>query len=735
MRSTNLCLILFTGILFGCNSDSEKLYVAVDGNDFNKGTLTHPFATITKAREVIQEKNRQGKSKSYEVMIREGTYYLTSTFILSPEDSGKDGKTILYTNYSNERVTISGAVILDCQWLEYGNGVYQCNLPEYGGMEFSQLFVNGRRQIRARYPDGNSLLPDMEAFIFPINADEWPHKKIFYNPETFSKKRWERPEEAILHIFPNHHWGNLQYKIVSINYEELSIEFEQRDPQINETYFKMMNRPGTWLSERSNFFVDNVLEELDVEGEWYFDKYKNILYYKPHDTIDLETAVLEIPVLKELISIKGSMDSPVKNIRFKNIRFAGTTTSYMDRYEYPSLGDWGIVRSGTFLIEGAEKCTIESCFFDAAGGNAVFINNYALSVAVTGNVFTECGESAICLVGKSHLNFDKTYNCHYCGAGHPWGWDEPSGEIPSDCMIHNNLIHDIGVFGKQVAGVFLSVSKKNIISNNRIYNTPRAGICFNDGWHGGHIVENNDVYNTVRETGDHGPFNSWGRERFWCEKQSHGRGASHPAGDVLADAKYRSVIRNNRFVDNNGWGIDLDDGSSNYHVYNNLCIGVSIKLREGDYRVVENNIFYKGANPPSIHRGYEENHDIFRRNLVIADTARENVFHFIGVPEQGKWIEMLDSNIYFSSTGEFLTRVDGGGGNSGAGSKYMDLDEWRNLGFDKHSIVADPLFRDPEKGNFKLDPNSPSFDVGFREFPLDQFGLTQEFENIWMEWN
>ena len=171
-------------------------------------------------------------------------------------------------------------------------------------------------------------------------------------------------------------------------------------------------------------------------------------------------------------------------------------------------------------------------------------------------------------------------------------------------------------------------------------------------------------------------------------------------------------------------------------------------MREGDYRTVENNIFYKGANPPSIHRGYEENHDIFRRNIVVVDTLKfnptedfnffsgvtsEKVFHFIGVPEEGKWIETLDSNLYFSSTGKFITRVDVGGRNPGIESKYMNIDEWQSLGFDQHSIMTDPLFRNPEKGDFKLEPNSPAFELGFKEFPLDQFGLTMDFSNLWID--
>ena len=51
------------------------------------------------------------------------------------------------------------------------------------------------------------------------------------------------------------------------------------------------------------------------------------------------------------------------------------------------------------------------------------------------------------------------------------------------------------------------------VSHNSIYNTPRAGINISEGTWGGHIIEYNDIFNTVKETGDHGTINSWGRDR------------------------------------------------------------------------------------------------------------------------------------------------------------------------------------------------------------------------------
>ena len=50
--------------------------------------------------------------------------------------------------------------------------------------------------------------------------------------------------------------------------------------------------------------------------------------------------------------------------------------------------------------------------------------------------------------------------------------------------------------------------------DNLCYNGPRAGINWNDGFAGGSTVAGNLVFNMVRETGDHGPYNSWDRQPY-----------------------------------------------------------------------------------------------------------------------------------------------------------------------------------------------------------------------------
>ena len=267
-------------------------------------------------------------------------------------------------------------------------------------------------------------------------------------------------------------------------------------------------------------------------------------------------------------------------------------------------------------------------------------------------------------------------------------------------------------------------------------------MCINDGTWGGHIIEYNDIHDTVRETGDHGPFNSWGRDRFWCLQQSHGP-ASHEAGNVKLDARNTTIIRNNRFKDNKGWGIDLDDGSSNYHVCNNLCIGISVKLREGDFRLIENNIFINGANPPGIHIGYENNHDRFIRNIIVMDSKHDNpeedidfkkgksegkLYEIIGLPMAGHWLKELDYNLIFNDIGEFKAMVHFRP--LGSMSKDYTLDEWKELGLDINSIFADPMFVNYENEDFRLRPDSPAYKIGFKEFDMSKYGLIESFRTF-----
>ena len=51
---------------------------------------------------------------------------------------------------------------------------------------------------------------------------------------------------------------------------------------------------------------------------------------------------------------------------------------------------------------------------------------------------------------------------------------------------------------------------------------------------------------------------------------------------------------------------------------------------------------------------------------------------------------------------------------------------WQQRGMDGHTIIADPLFVDPAKGDYRLRPESPAFDLGFERIPREKIGCYQD---------
>lgn len=735
-------------------STKADLYLAPNGRDDNPGTVERPLATLARAQEVVRALKKKGEG-AVTVLVRGGTYYLDRPLVFGPGDSGAPGAPVTCAAYPGERVTLSGGRRLACRWRPYSDGIMMCELPavKEGTLDFTQLFVDGKRQVRARYPNYDNSDPKRyTGYILAAGkvADGVQHPRpdpnddmtfsggaprgITFDPETFSRRRWAKPDEAVIHIYQAHYWGNLQWRVRDIDWRQHIIWFGHGGQQMGA---KWCASPCE-VDERSRFFVENVFEELDVPGEWYLDRDEGVLYYMPTEGVDLATAVVEVPVLQRVVQFLGSQDEPVRYVRLEGFGIAHTASTFLEPYEIPSLSDWAIHRGGAVFLEGARDCTVKDCFFDGVGGNAVFMNNYNRGNVVTGCKFTETGDSAICFVGSLERTAGTQRN------------------FPYECRATNNLIHDCGVFGKQIAGVYISRAMRITAAHNEIYDMPRAGICIGDGTWGGHVIEYNHIHETCRETGDHGPFNAWGRDKYWCLVQSHmpyTSQRSHDAGNVKVDAMEPVIVRYNLFEEKSGWGLDLDDGASNYEIYNNLCVGVSIKLREGAYRTIYNNIWVNGANSPCFHVGNEDNHDRYFRNITVMTVANMNpeedlnfgmgkgygeVYTLIAPPAGGPWLEEIDYNCFYSDLGEFVARVQPRSQGEDwkyslvEGSKYT-LEQWRELGFDRHSVFADPLFVDPENGDYRVRPESPALRLGFENFGISGAGLLPSFPGQWGE--
>lgn len=718
-----------------------EIFVAKDGDDRNPGTKERPLATLASAQHLARRVDRKN-AKGIAVRVRQGTYYLEKPLAFEPEDSGTAECPVRFEAFPGEEVTLSGGRQLDCRWTPYKDGIMMCSLPEWKGSRtpFTQLFVDGKRQIRARYPNYDARNPLVwgDGYMDVAQVPEpWPTTQFHFDPATFTRKKWARPDLAVVQIFPVAYWGSTQYQVKEIDWDTHLVKLGWGGFQINELewgrtstgvgadkFYASENGPAPY---KARYYIENVFEELDSPGEWYLDSEKGILYYMPAAGVDLRHAKVEAPVLDQVVEMRGSQQDPVRHIRLEGFRIAHTASTFLKPYEAPSRGDWTIHRGGAVFMEGAEDCGVANCFFDAVGGNAVFLNNYNLHNRIYGNKVTQSGDSAICMVGCEPMAQ---------GTCHP---------VPTENLVSNNLIHDCGVFGKQIAGVFSSITLRNTISHNLIYNMPQAAMTFNDGWGGGHIIEFNEIHSTVRETSDHGPISSWGRGRYWCYEQNHGpwsHGSGYHEGDKSfvfynpEEDGYINEFRLNYLHENPGrhgefWlrqmGIDLDDGSSHFHVHDNLCVGLSITQAPGDYRTVENNIFVHPTDPVVFWGSYEYNHDRFRRNIIVPrpdEAGKPEVAYKINEPGlHGPFAEEVDYNLIFVEAAQFSSEYTPRDGKPA----QLSLEQWQAMGYDKHSVCADAMFVDAAKGDYRVKPESPALQLGFTNFDVSKAGLLPEF--------
>ena len=646
---------------FGIYAQTEY-FISTEGKDMNLGSIEAPFASLEKALEEARK-----ESGEVTLFLREGTYRLQKTVVLTKTD-GNRNKALNIRSYPGEKVVISGGQKLDLDWKPYKKGIMCAKIE--GQVQMDMLLVNGEIRHMARYPNY-----DEQAIRFNgTSAEATAPSRV---------KQWKHPETGYLHAMHRSDWGDFHYRITGKDDKnQLALE-------------------GGWQNNRQsglhpdNRMVENIFEELDAPGEWFFDTEESVLYYYPIEGENMEKAVVETPQLKHLFEIRGTEADPVMNIRLDGLQLTQTMRTFMERYEPLLRSDWTIYRGAAVFMEGTERCSLSDCDLYNLGGNAVFFSKYNRNAEVSGSHFTNIGASAICFVGDPQCvrspSFEYSLFVPFDLLDREKG---PKGNnYPSNCVVKDNLIHKIGLFEKQITGIELSMSQSIIISHNSIYDTPRAGINVSEGTWGGHIIEYNDIFDTVKETGDHGSFNSWGRDRFWHPdyKTMEEMTTNHPEL-VLLDAVKTTTIRHNRFRCDRGWDIDLDDGSSNYHIYNNLCLNGGIKLREGFYRIVENNIIINNSFHP--HVWFLQSGDVFSRNIVMSAYKPIQV---------RKWGLMVDYNIFTDS---------------------IALQAAHKNGTDKNSWVSDVLFANPSVGDFILSDNSEAIvNGGFHNFPMDEFGV------------
>ena len=578
---------------------SSTFYVDADkGSDSNTGSMGSPFKTIEKALSATRSAGQPST-----IVLRKGTYYLTKTLELGTQDNG-----LTIQNYEMEEVWISGGKVFTPKWEKYNvdpsknTNIYKADLSSEGMATIPGLRINTKRAIRARYPNadpelgfGSSLHPNKWLpSTLPTTPDTEvnPDEPLRNSSSSFTKyqlgiggpcKNFDPPAgywcgsrtggggaatyrspsgmvadqtvlpntpyitpngPIIIHTWRPGHWASWMFEVGSYN----------------ESTGTFMFSKGGFQGARGNnngdeIVIENVMEELDAPNEWFYNVDSKVLYFfynatsgtePPTDTLYVATQ------LKTLLTIKGTMSNPVMDITIRGVNFRDTAYTYMDPHGMPSGGDWALQRMGALFLEGTKNVTIDTCIFERLDGNAIMVSGYNRNTTIQYNEFAWIGDTAIAQWGYTSG----------VSAVPGMGWDGTDGNQPRFSNILYNFAHELGIWEKQSSFYFQAKSCQNLLRGNIFFNGPRAGINFNDGFGGGSNVTENILFNTCRESGDHGPFNSWDRQVFVTKVRD---------GTPQADKDWDYISSNFMIANYNSQeAIDNDDGSNYYKTSGNF---------------------------------------------------------------------------------------------------------------------------------------------------------------------
>jgi hypothetical protein len=510
----------------------------IKGNDLFDGRFEKPMRTIQAALSQTRIIRARHKNNStFCITIRGGTYYLGTNATTSSSQIGaialtSDDSNIVIENYQNERVVLSGGTLLKLQWSTHaktsaGGTIMKAQVsPSVNLDQFNELYIDGRRAIVAKYPNGDpstkglyvndtGFSNDSQSWIrsvFPPGAEihvqspnrsgtVFPNYHLFvgshasnFNPSRsfwagystprgFTVKNgalphlsnWSNATTGYVHAFHGGLWGSWVFEIAS-------------SYSTNNT---IMFRRGGFQEARGwpyggPFYVSNIFEELDSPNEWFLDKITRTLYFMPNDTMPSVFVASQIPCL---ISVSGSsIENSANNVLIQGLILTETSNTYMRDYMVPSGGDWTVHRGGSIYLTNTKNITITHNLFSQLGSNGVAVIDYNYATSIILNEFVWLADSGIILVGSTS------------------GIDGFSvANQPTNTLIQSNLIHETGIYIKQSSPVLISVSRNVSVIGNLMFNMPRAAINGNDGFYGNHTISWNVIFNTVRETRDHGP--------------------------------------------------------------------------------------------------------------------------------------------------------------------------------------------------------------------------------------
>lgn len=740
--SGRLIVILFQ-VCFVLFSSAQVFYVdAVKGSDQNPGLKSKPVASLGAAQQLVRQyKDKHGPSdKAIEVIIRSGLYELSEPLTFISIDGGTSLSPVIWRAEEGNHVVVSGGKsIKSSDFVPVVDPQILAILPEtarskvlYADLRRSamddlgrhvqyghalpvvpaaaELYFNGEPMVLARYPNAGHQKKDDDYIRIGTVLDPGSVPRIgdksargaLFNYTDLRHERWIKASDVWLQ-------GTFNYGFADDFIKVAAIDTTRKNIQLSTPHLYGVASGKDF----QQYVAINLLEELDVAGEYFIDRKAGRLYFWPPAQLqsdsEITLSILEAPV----VALQGVAHLKLKGLTVEAGRGIG------------------------IYMEGGESNTIENCVVRNVGTCGIFMGKGARALSEDMSVDDYRGYAVSGEIGslQNHLYNHTAWNreagknhsivgCEVYNTGS--GGIYLSGGDKRTLNNGNNLVENCSVhhYNRRNKFTWSGINVDgcgNVVRHCEVYDSDWQGMYV----HGNeHLFEYNEIHHVTLNSDDTSPW--------YIGRDPSDRG---------------NIVRYNYFHDcgnseRMNMGVYCDDSSTGVEVYGNVFSNMKMKYgmlftNTGWDLVMRNNIV---VNPMS-HTYVVSAHyytwaaggveatfgskGLIRKRLTeqvqfnkspYAERYPDLLTYLDPLPGGKEWVGMRSKGNVFEGNLIVGSKTDPISLLGGEHATVKSSNNW--------TTDQDPGFVDMEKGNFSLKTNAEVFRKipGFQSVPFEKMG-------------